>query len=335
MTTLQPHHTPSTAQMPLCVDGIALRCPRCGGNFVSSELESLSDKSEHDCEECRFTLRLDDGIWRALPPERISYFSQFAADYQSIRSSEGRGSEGPAYYLNLPYRDTTGHNSAQWKIRARTFEFLSKSMLPSTLAGGRTKPRILDIGAGNGWLSYRLATQGFCPTAVDILVNNHDGLGAAKHYTQHIPALFPRFQAESAHLPFAHEQFAAVVFNASFHYAEDYATTLKEALRCTRIGGVVIIADSPWYSDGASGEQMLVERRSAFLKRFGTASDAIASLAYLTDDRLRDLERSCNIRWQRSTPHYGLRWAMRPWLAKLRGRREPASFLIHSARKVS
>ena len=39
--------------------------------------------------------------------------------------------------------------------------------------------RILDLGAGNGWMSYRLALQGHLPIAVDLLTNDRDGLGAA------------------------------------------------------------------------------------------------------------------------------------------------------------
>src|SRR5215472_14281646 len=48
---------------------------------------------------------------------------QFLTDYTKIRHEEGRGSENCEYYRALPYADLTGHNSAQWRIRACTFEF--------------------------------------------------------------------------------------------------------------------------------------------------------------------------------------------------------------------
>ena len=91
-------------------------------------------------------------------------------------------------------------------------------------------------------------------------------------------------------MPFQDEQFDAVIFNASFHYAEDYVATLREALRCVKTGGMVIISDTPWYSCDESGRRMVAERRSSFLERYGTASDSIKSLEYLTDERLRTLE---------------------------------------------
>ena len=111
-------------------------------------------------------------------------------------------------------------------------------------------------------MSYRLAKQGHAPVAVDLMTNDQDGLAAAEHYKQSLPSLFPRFQAELDNLPFADGQFDLVIFNASFHYSENYEKTMAEALRCTRRNGTVIIADTPWYRDEKSGRRMLEERRA-------------------------------------------------------------------------
>jgi SAM-dependent methyltransferase len=184
-------------------------------------------------------------------------------------------------------------------------------------------------------MSFRLALAGYHPVAVDLLANDRDGLGAAAHYEKHLPAMFPRFQAEIAHLPFQDEQFDAVIFNASFHYSEDYEATLREALRCARKSGIVIVSDTPWYSSEESGNKMVAERRAAFSQRYGTASDSIESLEYLTSDRLRRLEEQFSIRWTTYSPRYGFKWALRPFVAKLRRRREPSQFRIYAARKDS
>ncbi|WP_263354537.1 class I SAM-dependent methyltransferase [Acidicapsa acidisoli] len=252
-------------------------------------------------------------------------------DYERIRVAEGRGSEREEFYLGLPYADTSGRNAKQWRIRARTYDYLIKHIRKEIQQNGEKK--ILDLGAGNCWMSYRLALAGYRPVAVDLLTNNQDGLGAAAHYRRHLHEFFPRLQAESAHLPFHNEQFDAVVFNASFHYSEDYEATLREAFRCTKKGGLVIISDTPWYSREASGRQMVTERHASFLRHYGTASDSIKSIQYLTDERLRALEVQLSIRWTVESPNYGFKWAMRPFMAKLRNRREPSQFRIYSARK--
>jgi SAM-dependent methyltransferase len=184
-------------------------------------------------------------------------------------------------------------------------------------------------------MSFRLAAAGYSLFAVDLLTSERDGLGAAEHYRGHLPGAFARFQAELAHLPFQSEQFDAIIFNASFHYAENYEAALCEALRCVKKGGMVIVSDTPWYSREKSGEQMISERRAAFVQNYATASDSIQSLEYLTTERLRVLEESLSIKWTIHTPQYGFKWAMRPLVAKLRNRREPSQFRIYVAKKDS
>jgi SAM-dependent methyltransferase len=251
------------------------------------------------------------------------------SDYERIRAAEGRGSESQAFYLGLPYADLSGRNSGQWQIRAQSYRCLMNHVLEMP-ARRRT---VLDIGAGNCWMSYRLALLGYRPIAVDLLTNDDDGLGAAVRYQDALPEFFPRFQAEITRLPFQSEQFDIVIFNASFHYSEDYLSSLLEAFRCLRSGGMVVILDTPWYSREASGRAMVAERHAAFLQKYGTASDSIRSLEFLTDARLRALEEQLSIQWTTFTPQYGLKWAMRPSMARLRGRREPSRFRIYTARK--
>jgi SAM-dependent methyltransferase len=276
-------------------------------------------------------MRVDHGIVHAVPPERAEHFARFIEDYERIRDAEGRGSQKDDFYLSLPYQDLSGRNGAQWKIRAHSYDYLIKHLLNRN--HGFDGGRILDLGAGNCWMSYRLALAGYSPIAVDLLTNNDDGLGAAEHFRKHLPAMFPRIQAELARLPFQDEQFDAVLFNASFHYAEDYAATLREALRCIRSGGVVIVSDTPWYSREESGKRMVMERRTAFIEHYGSASDSIQSLEFLTDERLRTLEEQLSVRWTVHSPRYGFKWAMRPLVAKLRNRREPSRFRIYVTRK--
>jgi SAM-dependent methyltransferase len=299
---------------------IRLRCPRCSANLTSL-----------NCAKCGFQLREDDGVIHALPPERTEHYASFARDYERIRIAEGRGSGSDDFYLGLPYRDVSNRNNRQWQIRARTFDYLMQHVLTPILpAGGR----ILDLGAGNCWMSFRMALVGFRPCAVDLLTNPYDGLGAAKRYRKSLPNLFPRFQAELARLPFQGEQFDAVIFNASFHYSEGIVSAMREALRCAKCGGLVIISDTPWYSCEESGNAMVRERRADFVRRYGTASASLESIEFLTDGRLQAMEESLGVRWRVFSPGYGLRWAMRPLEAKLRHRREPARFRIYITEKT-
>jgi hypothetical protein len=104
-------------------------------------------------------------------------------------------------------------------------------------------------------------------------------------------------------------------------------------MRCVKTGGTLIISDTPWYAHEESGRQMLAERRASFMQEHGTAADSIDALGYLTDGRLRRTESALSIHWDVHRPWYGLRWFMRPLVAKLRRRREPSKFRLYAAHK--
>ena len=311
---------------------LALRCTACGGDLaVLPNRALLANCVPLICRQCHAVTMQEKGIWRALSEDRRSYFARFIVDYETVRRLEGRGSDDPQFYLSLPNSDRTGRNSWQWAIRARTYSYLRHKILP--LISIKTSPlNILDLGAGNGWMSYRLSRLGHHPVAVDLLTNEFDGLGAGVHYQRVLPVMFPRFQAEFENLPFASRQFDCAIFNASFHYSEDYDRALAEAIRCLRCGGILVIADSPSYSREESGRQMLAERQESFQRTFGFRSNSLASREFLTQEILRRLEVRHDIQWATHRPWHGIRWACRPLVAHLKGRREPSQFHIYTAR---
>ena len=260
---------------------VQARCPNC-----SQMIGPPRDDGSLVCSLCGFVISLIDGIYHALTPERRKYFSRFISDYEKVREKEGRGSDSAEYYLALPFEDLSGHNQWQWSIRARTFDYLQRRVLPQIEAKESDGADILDIGAGNCWLSYRLAARGHHPVAVDLLDNDTDGLGAGHHYFARLGNAFPRFVAEMDRLPFASHQVDAVIFNASLHYSTNYLTTLTEAMRCLKRPGYLLIMDSPFYKRQYSGEQMVKEKREQFQRRFGFSSDSIASEEFLTPEKL-------------------------------------------------
>ncbi|MBI4165874.1 MAG: class I SAM-dependent methyltransferase [Acidobacteria bacterium] len=278
---------------------------------------------------CGFEIQTESGIWKTIPASSQKRFEQFVREYEFVRAQEGYAATGGDYFLALPYKDLTGRNKWQWKIRKGSFRFLAEKVFPVLEHTYTDGIDILDIGSGNCWLSYRLALRGHRPVAVDLLLNHQDGLGAAHHYLRHLPRPFPRFQAEMNKLPFEDSQFDVAIFNASFHYSEGYLQTLRETLRCLRRPGHVMIVDSPHYEHDESGRRMVEEKHARFLEMYGFGSDSIASREYLTAQTLEGLSRETGVKWQRFEPWHGIRWALRPWKARLLGRREPAKFFLY------
>jgi SAM-dependent methyltransferase len=226
----------------------------------------------------------------------------FVSEYARIRAAEGHGFATVEELRALPRVDRNHRHAAIWRIRRRSYGVLVDRVLTQF-----DKPlRILDLGAGCGWLTYRLSSLGHDVIAVDINSDSEDGLGAAGRLgCRSILADFDRLPLSERHADLA-------IFNGSFHYSTDYRRTLREAFR---VAPLVVIMDSPIYYDETSGIRMVAEQSAR--------SAAIACKQFLTWTELAALGH-----WRVFHPWYGLRWAMRPMIAKLRGHREPATFAL-------
>ena len=150
------------------------------------------------------------------------------------------------------------------------------------LAAGTLPVHVLDLGAGSGWLSHRLAALGHRAVAVDAIDDEVDGLGAARHY----PTDFASVQADFDALPFAPGQFDLVVFNGSLHYAADTAATLERAHRAARAGGALVVMDSPMFRADGDGSAMVGAEVLRFRNQCGCANVVQPGVGYLTFARL-------------------------------------------------
>lgn len=291
-------------------------CPSCRAALEPRGPDELR------CPADGLSFTREGGIWRMLLPERRAELETFIREYERVREGEGRGSPGADFYRALPYRDLSGRWSADWRIRAAGFDALVRQVIQPWEERAVRPLSVLDLGAGNGWLSSRLAQRGHRAWAVDLLVNEKDGLGCRRFYE----ADFTPVQAEFDRLPFPDAFADLVVFNASFHYSARYEQTLAEAARALRAGGTIAVLDSPVYRDPGSGRRMVEERERQFLAAYGFASNSLGSENFLTYRRLDELASWLGLRMRRITPEYGLGWAWRQVKARLLARREAAKF---------
>ena len=252
--------------------------------------------------------------------------SRFARDYAAHRESEGRG-HSTDELLSLPYL-ASGPLARQWSVRARSFEAFRRLVESQSARLGRPLT-LLDLGAGNGWLSYRLSLDGHKAIALDIRDDDVDGLGAAAQLANRLPDRMRCVVGSFDSIPLADAQVDIAVFNAALHYSTDLAGSLAEAARVVRPGGTIAILDSPFYGREADGAAMVAEKKAGAPELFGKRADALLGLPFiefLTRERLEAASSALRLRWARRRVLYPLWYELRPLVAALTGRRRSSRF---------
>lgn len=251
--------------------------------------------------------------------------SRFRTEYADHRAAEGRAALDA---LTLPYV-TSGPLARQWSVRARSWEAFERRILRPAQRRADIRAagplRVLDLGAGNGWLAHRAAVAGAEALALDVRCDHVDGLGAAPPQSP-IERVAASFEA----LPIRDASFDVVVFNASLHYAEDLGRALGEARRVARSGARIVVLDSPFYRSAAQGEEMVREKKRNAERQFGSRANALLALAFiefLTPERLADASRDARLGpWRRHRVLYPIWYELRGVRALLRGERTPSRF---------
>jgi SAM-dependent methyltransferase len=270
-----------------------------------------------------------DGLPRFLLPEARGRVEAFLRPYLAVRHAEGWTEDDRDALLALPFGDRTGRRPWMWRIRARGLRALRRRL--REMYGDRAL-RVCELGAGVGWLSYRLALDGHEAVATDVSADARDGLGAARHYEAPGRGLF-RLVCEMDRVPLANGSADLVVCSASFHYARDQAAAAREAARLLAPGGALAILDSPVYSTRGAGEAMVAELRERLAREHGLAPSEVAHSAYLVRDELLRLLRDAGLRPEVEEHWMGWRWTANYARARLAGGREPARLPLVVGRK--
>lgn len=229
-----------------------LRCPACGG-ALRYHGPGVESQPRAACIVCHASYRGIRGVWRMLTPEQQEKYRAFLENYTSLRQREG-WERDDAYYLGLPYVQPNDPAAHVWRIRRRSLGRLETLLSPASGAWA------LDLGAGNGWLTRRLAKRGYNAVALDLNSAQPEGLEGGRVYLERGEVRFERVQGSMDLLPFKAASFALCTVSGALHYT-DLAKALSEIWRVLEQGGMLIISDSPVYSDVKAGQQMAHEQR--------------------------------------------------------------------------
>lgn len=328
---------PSAAEPAISAHPRLLRALEALDRIAEAPLALLGDHVLVHLERTASHVVPGEGTLTPAPPARVSAeaLRRFRTAYAEHRASEGRGRGGEDEVRALPYV-RSGPTASQWRVRARSFErFISMVLDPLARELGPRPLHLLDLGAGNAWLSCRVRALGHRATAVDLRVDDVDGLGVLAGGASGPAAPPDRVAGSFEALPIADDAADLAVFNAAIHYALDLERALAEACRVVRAGGRIVVIDSPFYDSAAHGEAMVAEKQAQAEARFGLLAPdllALPFIEFLTADRLARASEPFGLAWRRRRVRYPLAYELRPLLARLRGRRAPSRFDVWEAK---
>ena len=284
-------------------------CPECAAPAAEGASGDVT------CSACGERFEQRNGLYCFLGARRLAATQPFVRQYRCVRQREGYRVSTPDYYRMLPSVPPDDPHAQNWALRRESYGHLER-----LLADGRC--RVLDLGAGNGWLSHRLASLGHRVVAVDVLDDQEDGLGACRHY----PTSFPCVQADFDALPFAPSQFDCVAFNGSLHYAANAAATLERACRMLVPGGAIVVMDSPMFHSESDGHAMVAEKLRRFRAEYGLTEIVHPNVGFFTFASLVRTFGRLGLR-ERFIPSRGpFIWRLRREIGRIRLRRAPAAF---------
>ncbi|MGC9333707.1 MAG: class I SAM-dependent methyltransferase [Anaerolineae bacterium] len=213
-------------------------CPHCQAPLTAGSRPSKLWR----CNGCGQRFAQEGQIPALIRREDAERFSAFGEAYRQARLQEGWQPLAPEQALTLPGGQPPGYPSLYWQVRRQSFAALMGFLArwgPSPAHGPAA-----DVGAGIGWLSYRLAQLGYRVLAVDASLDPDFGLGAAERlYRPHVSMGLAQGGLE--HPPLREGALSLIVLNASLHYVVELQGTLSRNARALRPGGRLVILDTP------------------------------------------------------------------------------------------
>jgi len=265
------------------------------------------------CPVCHVVYASVEGVPCLMVDGDLREAEPFLRHYETVR--DGEGSSLPLEIVRglpgLPPNSYPREVSALWRRRQQAYQRLIALLRRRTSTGGASL-NVLELGAGNGWLSWRLHGLGHHMVATDICLSPDHGLGMAQRVasTSETAGDRPAFvcvQATMERLPFVDRQFDVVLAAASLHYARSVTRAVREAARVLAPGGALILVDTPLYEKAAAGQIVVARRLAEQRTRFGTEGAGTAGHYFLVRPDLRRTFHLAGLRYQEIAVHGTLR----------------------------
>ena len=195
-----------------------IRCPECN-TPLSNNICELGHRFE-----------LENGCLILQEKSFKSWFDTFELNFQAYRKRKNLRIESSTIFDQLPFVDDQ-LCQGNWKEKEKDLNILRGLIKEGT-------QDVLEIGAWNHWLTNQLHKEGHQLTAVDYFIDEFDGLGAKKHYTNNN---WVSIQMNLEKLCVIDVQFDVIIVNRSVIYFKDPIALLEDLKGKLKANGSIVV----------------------------------------------------------------------------------------------
>ena len=228
---------------------MCLRCPNCHEPLDAA----LSCIHGHHFVE-------HNGVLMLLAADFGARLQAFLSEFEAQRERDHKRLIDPAAYENLPQiRSRDRSWDVEWRLRRYDLAVVVGQLR------NRSRLRVLDVGAWNGWLSHQLAKRGHDVTAVDYFVDEYDGLGARRFYSSTWRAI----QLDLDDLTVLDEPFDVIILNRCVQFFADPAALLRTTRARLAPEGQLIITGLQFFRDPHPKARAVAQAQQVYRARTG------------------------------------------------------------------
>lgn len=176
---------------------------------------------------------LKDGIYDIIDPQERQKLNYFLKSFEAYRISNNLVIRDNSLYKNLPF----SLHTEEWKERQKDIFIIEKRIK------NKKKLKILDVGSWNGWLSNYLSQKGHDITAVNLFIDEYDGLTSKNKYETDYVSL----QMYVEEIYRIKDKFDLIIFNRNWAFFNNPQKVFNDSKKMLTSKGEIIFTGLGFY----------------------------------------------------------------------------------------
>jgi 2-polyprenyl-3-methyl-5-hydroxy-6-metoxy-1,4-benzoquinol methylase len=197
---------------------------------------------------------LKDGIYEVIDAEERNKLNYFLTCFEEYRLSNNLVIKDESLYKNLPFSLDT----EEWKVRQKDILILEKKIKD------KNQLNILDVSSWNGWLSNYLSEKGHKVSALNLFIDEYDGLKSKKKYD----TTYLSFQINVEEIFRIKDKFDLIIFNRNWAFINNKQKVFNDAKKMLTANGEIVFTGLSFYNNPTHPKQELKLMNKKFKTKY-------------------------------------------------------------------